>query len=530
MSAAQYDVIVVGAGFAGLYALKKLRDLGFRVLVLEAGGGVGGTWYFNRYPGARCDVDSVQYSYSFSPELEQDWTWTERYASQPEILRYIEHVAARFDLMRDIRLNARVTSAQYDPKAHLWRVAAGGTDYNAAYFVLAIGCLSSANIPDIPGRDRFEGRILHTGQWPHEPVDFTGRRVGVVGTGSSGIQAIPEIAKQAAHLTVFQRTPNYSIPARNRPLTEDDAARAKAGYPALRAAAKQRPFAITFGDPPAERAALTSSEAERQADFDMRWDRGGLGFLGGFTDIIAAPAANAFAAEYVRDKIRATVRDPVLAEKLSPRHYIGAKRICVDTDYYETFNRANVALHDLRADPIRTLAPQGIETAAAAIPLDDIVFATGFDAMTGAFDRIDIRGPGITLKGAWAEGPKTYLGLGVHGFPNMFVLQGPGSPSVLTNMIVSAEFHVEWLGECLSHLRALGTARIEAEAAAQEAWTRHVGEAAAATLYPHGNSWYLGANIPGKPRVFMPYLGFPAYAERARGIAAKGYEGFTIAP
>jgi cyclohexanone monooxygenase len=528
VSAPQYDVVVVGAGFAGLYALKKLRDLGFRVLVLEAGGGVGGTWYFNRYPGARCDVDSVQYSYSFSPELERNWTWRERYASQPEILSYIQHVAARFDLMRDIRLNTRVDAARYDDAANVWQVAAGGEAFTARYFVLAVGCLSSANIPDIPGRDDFKGRILHTGQWPHEPVSFAGRRVAVVGTGSSGIQAIPEIAKEAAHLTVFQRTPNYSIPARNRPLTPDDSAATKAAYPALRAAAKQRPFAITFGDPPADRAALSTSEAERQADFDMRWRRGGLGFLGGFTDIIVDPRANAFAADYVRAKIRDMVHDPVVAERLSPKHYIGAKRICVDTDYYATFNRSNVTLHDLRDDPICAITPVGVRTDAGEAAFDDIVFATGFDAMTGAFDKIVIQGRGGTLKDAWAEGPITYLGLGVAGFPNMFVLQGPGSPSVLTNMIVSAEFHVDWLAACLSFVRAHNFTSIEARAAAQEAWTRHVGEAAAATLYPQGNSWYLGANVPGKPRVFMPYLGFPAYVERATAAAARGYEGFAV--
>lgn len=529
MTQADVDVLIVGAGFAGLYALKSLRDQGFRVRVFEAGGGAGGTWYFNRYPGARCDVESVQYSYQFSPELQAEWTWSERYATQAEILRYIDHVVARFDLARDIRMGARVRSARYDASENVWRIVAAGQEpLTARYLVLAIGCLSSANVPEFPGNETFRGRSYHTGQWPHQGVDFSGLRVGVLGTGSSGIQAIPEIAKQAAHLTVFQRTANYSIPAHNRPLPEDESARIKKTYSALRADASSRPFAITFGDPPSDQMAAKTTADERDRDFARRWARGGLGFLGGFTDLIIDSNANAYAAEFVRAKIKSIVKDIATAEILCPRHLIGVKRICVDTDYYETFNRPNVSLIDLRAEPLVEITPNGLRTTRREVPLDTLVYATGFDAMTGSFDRIDIVGRAQSLREVWAGGPQTYLGLGVAGFPNMFILQGPGSPSVLTNMIVSSEFHVTWLTQCLQYLRHAGVAQIEAEPSAQSDWVRHVNEVAHTTLYPEGNSWYLGANIPGKPRVFMPYLGFPGYVDRANAVAAQGYKGFKL--
>jgi cyclohexanone monooxygenase len=524
-------VVVVGAGFAGLYMLHRLRRLGLSARVFEAGDGVGGTWYWNRYPGARCDVESMDYSYSFSDELQQEWTWSERYASQPEILTYINHVADRFDLRRDLRLSTRVTSAVFDESTRQWIVTTDrGDRVSARFCIMATGCLSTAQLPQLPGRDTFRGKTYHTGWWPHEGVDFTGQRVGVIGTGSSAIQSIPIIAAQAAHLCVFQRTPNFSVPAHNAPLDPDYERRVKAGYAEFRRQARES--RVGFVVERSEASALAVTPEERRAAYEKRWSRGGLGFSAAYVDLLTDQPANDTAAEFCREKIRAVVRDPRVADLLSPKDYpVGTKRMCVDTGYYEAFNRDNVTLVDIRRAPIEAITPDGLRTREAAYTLDSIVFATGFDAMTGALLAIDIRGRGgRALKDAWAEGPRTYLGLTVAGFPNLFAITGPGSPSVLSNMIVSIEQHVDWIAECLDHMRAQGHETIEATTAAQAAWVAHVNEIGHMTLYPRANSWYMGANIPGKPRVFMPYIGgVGAYRQICDGVAAKGYEGFTLA-
>jgi cyclohexanone monooxygenase len=525
------DVVIVGAGFAGMYMLHRCRQIGLTAQVFEAGGGVGGTWYWNRYPGARCDVESLEYSYGFDEQLEQEWEWTERYAAQPEILRYAEHVADRFDLWPDIQLETRVTSAAYDEGSATWRVQTDrGDDVTCRFVVMATGCLSSANVPDIPGKDDFEGESYHTGLWPHEGVEFAGKRVGVIGTGSSGLQAIPIIAQEADHLTVFQRTATYAVPAWNRPLDPDEVAEVKAHYRELREANQQTSVGFGARLEHPEHATMEVSPEERRKRFEEWWAQGGLPFLSAFNDLLIDPVANEQAAEFVREKIRSVVKDPVVAEKLCPKQVIGCKRLCVDTGYYETFNRPNVRLVDLTETPIEQITATGIRTSAEHIELDTIVFATGFDAMTGALLRVDIRGKGgLTLQEAWSAGPRTYLGLGVHGFPNLFTITGPGSPSVLTNMLTSIQQHVEWIADCMAHLRDRGLQTIEPELKFQDEWVDYVNAVASFTLFPTCNSWYLGANVPGKTRVFMPLPGFATYKEQCDSVAADGYRGFALA-
>jgi cation diffusion facilitator CzcD-associated flavoprotein CzcO len=524
------DLLIVGAGFGGLYALHRARQHGLSARVIEAGDDVGGTWYWNRYPGARCDVESVEYSYGFSEELQQEWVWSERYASQPEILRYAQHVADRFDLRRDITFDTRVVSAAFDESADRWEVhLEGGHTVSARFFVLATGCLSAANVPDIPGLDTFAGPVLHTGRWPRHKVDLTGTRVGIIGTGSSGIQAIPVIAQAAAELTVFQRTASYTIPAQNRPLTTEELAQIKADYAGFRA--RNRAMAGGFGSHLDwnTSSALADTPAQRQAQYEARWQRGGFCFVGSYGDTSMNMESNTLAAEFVREKIRSIVTDPEVAEALCPAQPISCKRIALDSGYYETFNRPNVRLVDLARQPIEAVDAGGITVGGEHIELDVLVLATGYDAMTGSYTGIDITGRGgRTLKEAWAAGPLTYLGLGVPDFPNLFIVAGPGSPSVLTNMVLACEQHVEWIIDCVSHLRAHDLHTIEATDAAAHHWVAHVNEMASHTLYPTCNSWYLGANIPGKPRVFMPLLGFPAYEARCNEVAATGYDGFEV--
>ena len=529
----QYDVVVVGGGLGGLYALHRLRRLGLRVRVFEAGSGVGGTWFWNRYPGARCDVESLEYSYSFSNELQQEWKWPERYGTQPEILRYINHVADRFDLRRDIQLNTRVTSAVFDPAVGLWTLRTDtGEIFVARFCVMASGNLSTPRVPDFKGLEDFSGKWYHTGLWPHEGVDFSGLRVGVIGTGSSGVQMIPKIAEQAEQLTVFQRTANFSLPARNGPLDPEIERRHKEEYEARRLAAYDTPFGIA-GFPAPTRSALEANEEERRQAYEAKWAEGGsISFLYSYTDLLVNQASNDTASEFVREKIRSIVGNPAVAAILAPKdHPIGTKRLCLDTNYYETYNRNNVALVDVRADPIDRITATGLRTVSREYgPFDAIVFATGFDAMTGALREIDIRVEGgPVLAEQWEAGPRTYLGLMVAGFPNMFVVTGPGSPSVKTQMILAIEQHTDWIADCLEHMRAHGFSRIEAAAAAQEAWVQHVNDVADSTLYPLANSWYTGANIPGKPRVFMPYVGgFAGYKKKCDAVAAGGYEGFLL--
>jgi cyclohexanone monooxygenase len=524
------DAVVIGAGFAGMYMLHRLRGLGLSVRAFEAGDGVGGTWYWNRYPGARCDVESMAYSYSFSKDLEQEWEWSERYPSQPEILRYADHVADRFGLREDIRFETRVTSAAYDETTNLWRVETDrGDQVSAPYLITAVGCLSAARIPDFPGMDSFQGPSHHTGRWPHEGVDFTGKRVAVIGTGSSGIQAIPVIAGQAAHVTVFQRTPNYSIPAWNGPMKPEYARWVKDNYPDIRQTMRTSPSGlmatINTG------SVLEASDEERVNQFETRWAKGGIAFLGSYGDITINPRSNEITADFVRAKIREIVADPGVAETLAPKdHPIGSKRICVDTGYYATYNRPNVTLVDVRRTPIEEITRTGVRTAGAEHEVDMIVYATGYDAMTGPLLAIDISGKGgLSLRRKWEAGPRSYLGLMTAGFPNLFTITGPGSPSVLSNMMVSIEQHVDWIADCVARMRADGVTAIDADPVAEDAWVEHVNEVAGHTLYIRADSWYLGANIPGKPRVFMPYAGgVGAYRQTCEQIVANGYEGFVL--
>jgi cation diffusion facilitator CzcD-associated flavoprotein CzcO len=525
----ELDAVVVGAGFAGLYMLYRLRGMGLSVRVFEAGGGIGGTWYWNRYPGARCDVESMEYSYQFSEELQQEWQWSEQYSSQPEILRYVNHVADRFDLRKDIQFDTRVLSAQFDEATSRWNVVMDdGGRVSARYCVLATGCLSSANIPEIHGLDEFGGDWYHTGNWPHEAIDFTGKRVAVIGTGSSAIQAIPAIAEQAEHVTVFQRTANYSVPGFAGPIDPADEQRIKANYAEFRKSNSNKPFGAAMEL--SEDLAMDLDEDARTQRFEEQWNRGGgLPFLGSFADLITDPAANTAAADFIRNKIRAIVDDPAVAELLAPQNTFGCKRLCVDTGYYETYNRPNVSLVDISKTGVDRINPDGIRANDQDYQTDALVFATGFDAMTGALLNIDICGSaGVRLKEKWAHGPRAYLGLGISGFPNMFIITGPGSPSVLTNMLPSIEQHVDWIADCIEHLRTNNLAKIEPQAEAEDAWLDTVNEVASETLFTTCNSWYLGSNIPGKKRVFMPYIGYPPYVEKCEEVVANGYEGFVL--
>jgi cyclohexanone monooxygenase len=525
-----HDVIVVGAGFSGLYALYRLRKLGFSVRVLERGRGVGGTWFWNRYPGARCDIESVDYCYSFSEELLDEWTWSERYAAQPEILRYLNHVADRFDLRREIQLDTEVESAHFDENNDRWVLTTKRQErFTCRWCVMATGNLSTIKRPAFAGLDEFEGEWFHTGQWPAEGVDLSARRVAVIGTGSTAIQAIPQIAKQADQLCVFQRTPNYSMPAQNRPLSTDEQREIVRHYAERRKFAEQSDAGIPFPAP--TRAAFEVTPTERQTMYETGWNRGGINSLSyAFNDFFSSHAANSTAAEFTRQKIREIVRDPEVAEALCPYQHIGTKRTCVDIEYFETYNRDNVKLVDLRREPLHNLTRRGVGTAAGEYEVDCIVFAIGFDAMTGTLLEIDIRGAdGASLRERWSEGPRTYLGLAVAGIPNMFMVTGPGSPSVLSNMVVSIEQHVDWISDCIAAMHERGVSRMQATAEAEEEWVRHVNAIADATLYPVANSWYVGANIPGKPRVFMPYVGgCGTYRDECDAVARSDYRGFAL--
>ena len=527
----EVDAVIVGAGLAGLYMLHKLREIGISARIYEAGSDVGGTWFWNRYPGARVDVESQEYSYSFSPELEAEWEWTERYAAQPELLKYVNHVADRFDLRRDIRFNTRVASAVFDEARDRWTVTTdAGDTVSARFCIMATGCLSSAKQPDITGADSFTGETYSTATWPEAGVDFTGKRVGVIGTGSSGIQTITTIAPQVSELTVFQRTPSFSVPAQNGPIDPKVAADWKANREHYRDLQRKSGAGILQVSP-SETLTFDAPPDERRRAFEDRWARGGFSLLGAFADVNVDKQANDEAAAFVADKIRSIVDDPDVAERLIPTTYpVGAKRMCVDTGYYQVFNQDNVALVDLRATPIQSITPTGIRTSAHDYELDAIIYAIGFDAMTGALDRIDISGrDGVRLKDKWAAGPVTYLGLMTSGFPNLFLITGPGSPSVLANMILAIEQHVDWITDCIDHLGARQLSVIEAMPAAEQNWVAHVNELAEQTLYLQADSWYLGANIPGKPRVFMPYPGgLGLYRETCDEVMANGYEGFAL--
>ena len=524
------DAVIVGAGFSGMYMLHKLRALGLSTIVFERGGGVGGKWYWNRYPGARCDIESADYSYSFSDALQQEWRWSERYATQPEILRYVNHVADRFDLRRDIRFNTQVTHAGFDESAGAWDVLTDrGECVRARFFIVATGCLSVANLPDIRGCDAYNGDVYHTGDWPHQAVDFSGKRVAVIGTGSSAIQSIPLIAERADHVFVLQRTPNFSVPARNAPITDAQDDEIKKGYVKRRQTARYNSGGVNRID--ATVGALDVSVDVREHEYERKWREGGLNFASTFADLRVDEVANETAADFIRRKIRETVRDAKTAETLIPTGYpFASKRPCVDTNYYETFNRDNVTLVDLRRTPISEITPRGVQTGDAHYDVDAIVFATGFDAMTGAIHAIDISGRGgKQLRDHWSAGPRTYLGLMSAGFPNLFIVASVGSPSVLSNMMTSIEQHVDWISACIARLHAEKIGTIEAAAAAEQAWVDHVNALAAATLFPRGTSWYMGANIPGKPRIFMPYAGgVGRYRKLCEKIERNGYPGFLL--
>lgn len=527
----EVDAVVLGAGFAGLYMLHQLRSKGFSTIVCEAGDGVGGVWYWNRYPGARCDIESIYYNYTFSKELYEEWTWTSRFPEQAEILRYLNYVADRFQLRTDIQFNTRVTAAYFDEERHKWIVYLNdGQHILAKYFITGIGCLSAANVPNIQGLQRFSGNWYHTGHWPHEKVDFTGKRVGIIGTGSSGIQAIPVIAKEAEQLTVFQRTPQYTIPARNHPYDENFIKETKQNFEALKHSMRNSVSGTPFAQN--QQSAMEDSDDKRMAVFEEAWAQGGFAFAATYDDLLTNEQSNEKAAEFIRSKIRQIVKDPVVAEKLCPKYMYGTKRQVLDSDYFEAYNRGNVVLVDVKESPIKKITETGIQTTDEHYDLDRIIFATGYDGMTGPLFKIDIRGRnGETLKEKWEDGAsvQTYLGLTTAGFPNLFMITGPESPSVLVNMPIAIEQHVEWIAQCIDYLREHDIDLVEPNKDAEEAWSKHCQEIANTTLYVKGDSWYTGANIEGKPRSFLIYLGgFDYYTKHCHEVAQNNYEGFKL--
>ncbi len=527
---ANVDAVVVGGGFAGLRALHTFRSMGLSVALLEAGDEIGGVWHFNRYPGARCDVESYDYSYAFSPELEQEWRWSERYATQPEILRYVDHVAERFDLRRDISLNTRVSSARYDEAACRWLIEADdGRQWSAGRLVLAVGQLSTPKETVYPGQDSFKGRIIYSATWPKDDVSFAGKRVAIIGTGSSGVQMTPVIASEAEHLTIFQRTANYSIPAVNAPVTDDEDRAVKAAYRERREAARNSPSGLGFV--PDTRSAIEVPADEREAAYEAAWNRLGFGFALTFKDILLNQQSNDTASDFIRRKIGAQVEDPEVRSKLIPKDFpFGTRRPSVDSGYFTAFNRPNVSLVDISEAPIEAFTPTGIRTSDKEYAFDIIIYATGFDAFTGSLLKPEIIGRnGLTLRTNWAAGPKSFLGLGVHGFPNMFIIVGPGSPSLLSNVLLSSEEQIDWLAKLFDHCRKTGVTEIEATEEAERNWVAHVNERAEQTLYLKTPSYYLGAEMPGKPRVFMPYSGgVRGYRRILEKVAANGYEGLEL--
>lgn len=529
-----FDAVVVGAGFSGLYMLHRLREAGLSVRVYEAGDDVGGTWYWNRYPGARCDIESIYYNYTFSQELLQEWTWSSRYAEQPEILRYINYVADKFELRRDIQLETKITAAYYDEKNHRWNIQTyNGTNVSAKYFITAIGCLSVPNIPNFKGIDTFQGELYHTGRWPLEKVDFAGKRVGVIGTGSTGSQCIPIIAQEAEHLTVFQRTPQYISPAKNYSYDPEFIRETVENYQEIKKQMRESVHGAPFHA--RDQSALQDSPEVRQLVYEAAWEDGRLlSMLYSYKDLLVDAKANETVADFIRFKIREIVHDPEVAKKLMPAYYYATKRPIIDINYFETYNRDNVSLVDVRSAPIEEITPTGIRTAGATHELDMIVFATGYDGFTGPLFKIDIRGKsGTSLKEKWEDGARlrTYLGISVADFPNLFMTTGPQSPSVLSNMMVSIEQHVEWISDCIGYLRRNHIEAFEATVEAEEGWSKHCKEVADATLYPRTDSWYMGTNIAGKPSGFLAYQGGVGnYRKICESIAAKDYVGYSMTP
>jgi cyclohexanone monooxygenase len=528
---AHADIVVIGAGFGGLYAHHRFRQLGKSVFGFEQGSDVGGTWYWNRYPGARCDVESVDYTYAFSRELLNEWQWSERFSTQPEILEYASYVADKFDLRRDIVFDARIVSAVYDEAANLWTVRTANSEaITCHWLVTTVGCLSVPKDPDFEGLETLKGQWVQTGAWPKQGVDWAGKNVLVIGTGSSAVQTIPEVARTAASLTVFQRTANYSVPAYNGPLPEHRQQEVFADYPAYREMLKHTRGGQVF-ELQTDRMAADFTPEEQRERMEQAWALGRWNLQGCFRDITLSEATNAMVHDFFAEKIRETVKDQATAEKLIPKGYpMGTKRLCLDSDYYATFNRENVALVDINEEPIARLTVNGLQTSKAEYPADLIIFAIGFDAMTGPLTNLGIVGRGgLSLRDAWADGAESYLGLAMSGFPNLFTVNGPSSPSVLTNMIVSIEQHVDWIADCITTLDERGIDRIEARPDATQAWAKHTQQVADFTLFPKANSWYMGANVPGKPRLFLAYIGgFDNYTARCDAVAANGFEGFDL--
>jgi cyclohexanone monooxygenase len=528
-TAVDCDVVVVGAGFSGLYAVYRFRKDGLSVRGFERGSGVGGTWFWNRYPGARCDIESIWYSYSFSEELQQDWTWSHRYATQPEILAYLDHVADRFDLREAFTFNTSVTSAHFDDATHIWTVSTdGGEVLRCRFLIMATGPLSTPIDPHIPGLSEFSGEVVRTGEWP-ETIDLTGKRVGILGTGSSGIQSSPIIADQAEHLFVFQRTPQFSIPAWNYAYSEDEMAEIKAGYSQMRKDAWDTVGGIIYERP--DHDPLTATPEQREAWLERTWARGGYLMIASYNNVMFNEQVNAMVGEFVKKKIRERIHDETVADRLTPTYPFAAKRLCVDTDYFEIFNRENVTLVDLRETPISHADSAGIVLKdGSRIDLDVVVLATGFHALTGAILAVDIRGRGgRTIQDKWSGSAGNYLGLTVAGFPNFFMVNGPGSVSVLYNMVPGAEQHIDFVADTIAYMDERGFASIEPEERAEEEWSAHVNEVAEQSVYPQVNTWYMGDNVPGKPREFLAYAGGgPAYFEHFKKAVTDDYQNFVL--
>lgn len=524
------DVVIVGAGFAGLLMLHQTRALGLSARVYERGSDVGGTWFWNRYPGARCDTESLEYSYQFSTELFREWKWSERFATQPELLRYAQYVAQRFDLHPNIRLNSTVEKSHYDEKTRKWHTATNrGERITSDFLIFATGCLSTAHLPEIPEMGRFRGGIYHTGSWPKEGVDLSGQVVGIVGTGSSAVQVIPTIAAELKHLYVFQRTANYVVPAWNGKISNDYELSVMADPVSFRRDNAKMIRAHGYRNRGKDLSALSVPREEVERDLERRWNTGGLNFLDGFNDLLTNLDANMIAAEFVKSKIRKIVKDPAVSELLCPKHPIGCKRVSVGDGYYESFNFKNVTLVDISQSGIHRLSEESIEAGGSSYRCDSLIFATGFDAMTGPILSINVTGrKGVTLREKWREGPRNYLGLSVSGFPNFFIMTGPGSPSVLTNMHVSIDHHAAWISRCIKSMKSRKLSEIEATENFESRWIDTVSEIASNTIFPSCNSWYLGANIPNKPRMFMPYIGFPSYESKCREIEENDYSGFRL--
>lgn len=532
-SVENYDVVVIGAGVSGMYALHHFREMGLSVRVYDGATDIGGTWWYNRYPGARVDgPGSPFYCYTFSEELMKEWDWAETQSTQADVLEYLEHVADKFDLRRDIQFETWVEGANYDEATQRWTVDTNtGVRASARFLICAVGALSTANMPDIPGIDGFAGECYHTGRWPHEPVSFEGKRVAVIGTGSSGVQSIPEIAKEAAHLTVLQRTAQFTVPAKNRPITPDEMANARENWDAFHGKMLANGGGFPF-DPNPDRSALEDTPEQRRALYEDLWEKGSFQFfLKLYNDIAVSEEANATLSDFIRDKIREIVKDPETAEKLLPDHYVMTKRPILDDGYFETYNRDNVTLVDLREDPILRFTPNSVITESGEHPIDMLVLATGYDAISGSMLRLNPKGRGgQSLKERWEDRFHNYLGMTVAGFPNLFMIHGPGSPGVFYNMPLGAERQLNWIGDFMTHLGKHGIGAVEPKTDSEAAWGDEVNGIANATLFPRTDSWWTGANIPGKPKYFSAYLGGGIYYMRIADVAAKDYAGFVFEP